>query len=87
MPSAFTYIAAPINDPVLRVAAGRLGRSDANRFVSEADVERIVICLRIDGDRLDAELPARTDHPDGDLTTIGNKDTTKHFCLVRLSAI
>ena len=48
--------------------AGR--RADANGFVRELDVERIHICLRVNGERSDAELLASPDDAQGDLTPI-----------------
>jgi hypothetical protein len=53
-------------------------RADADVLVREAHVQRILVGLRIDGHGLDAQLAARENHAQRDLTTIGNKDFFEH---------
>jgi hypothetical protein len=43
-------------------------------MVGERGVERLRVRIGVDGHRFDAHLAARTDHADGDLTTIGDQD-------------
>ena len=57
-----------VRDP--QVALGRRRRADADRPVGEPDVQRVAVGGRVDGDRLDAELVDRADHPDGDLAAV-----------------
>ena len=69
-----------------RLAAGRLGRgdhvrdaqvalrrgrrADADGPVGEADVKRVAVGGRVDGDGFGAELVDRADDPDGDLAAV-----------------
>ena len=46
------------------------GRADADGAVGEADVERVPVGGRVDGDGLGAELVDRADDPDGDLAAV-----------------
>jgi len=48
-------------DVQVAVSAGR--RADADILVREADVQGLAIGLGVNGDRADAQLAARTDHP------------------------
>ena len=57
------------------LAAGR--RPDADVVVGEADVERFAVGLAVDGHRLDPQLPARADDPQGDLPAVGDQDLLK----------
>ena len=43
----------------VQVAVGAARRADADVLVGEADVQRVLVGLRVDGHGLDAELPAR----------------------------
>jgi hypothetical protein len=52
--------------------------TNANGFIGEADVQRIAVGFAVDGDRLDAELFAGADHPEGDFTAIGYQNFLKH---------
>ena len=54
------------------LAAGR--RADADVVVGEADVERLAVGLAVDGHRLDPQLPAGPDDPQGDLPAVGDQD-------------
>ena len=57
-----------------QIALGGRGRSDADRDVGEPDVHRVRVGVAVDGDRLDPEVPARADDPDGDLAPVGDQD-------------
>jgi hypothetical protein len=54
------------------LAAQRVG------LVGQSDMESVAVELAVDGDRGDAHLLARTDHADGDLTSIGDEDLCEH---------
>jgi plastocyanin len=41
-------------------------------------VRGVAVGLAVDGDAADAEFPARADHPDGDLTAVGDQDGVEH---------
>ena len=60
------------------VALARRRRTDANRLVGQANVERIGVGGRVDGYGLDAELVQRANDADCDLTTIGYQYTREH---------
>jgi hypothetical protein len=62
-------------------------RSDADVLVRKFDVERVLVGLGVHGDRLDAELAARIDDPQGDFATIGDENFLKHIaCSAGLQA-
>jgi hypothetical protein len=46
--------------------------------VGEANVERVTVGRRVDGDGLDAELTAGPDDPDGDLASVRDQDAAEH---------
>src|SRR5665213_919374 len=54
------------------------GRTDRIGLVRQRDMQRIVIGLGIDRDRLDAESARRADDPAGDLAAIGDQDFAEH---------
>ena len=60
----------------ITVAAAR--RADADVFIRKPDVQRVLVGLRIHGHGLDAQLAAREDHPQRDLSTIGDKNFLEH---------
>ena len=62
----------------VEVAVGAARRPDADGLVGEAHVQRVLVRLGVDGDRLDAELAAREDDPQGDFATVGDQDLLKH---------
>ena len=47
---------------------------------------RVAVGLRVDGDRLDAELVERADDADGDLAAVGDQDLCEHQRRAMLSA-
>ena len=56
----------------IQIAFAAARRADADGFIGEADVERIAIRLRIDGDGRDAQLFARADDSQGDFPAVSN---------------
>jgi hypothetical protein len=72
-----------VRDPEIRVAAGR--RTDADVVVREADVQALPVGLGIDRDRLEPELSARANDPQGDLPAVGDEHFLEHYwaCLGR----
>ena len=68
-----------LEDPFgLEIALGGGRRSDGDRVVGLAHVQRGAIGLRIDRDRLDAQVAAGADHAHGDLAAIRNQDSLEH---------
>ena len=55
-----------------RLAAQRVG------LVGEAHVQCVPVELGVDGDRVDAQLAAGPDDPDGDLATVGDQHLGEH---------
>ena len=53
-------------------------RADADRLVGELHVLRVAVGLRIDDDRLDAELAAGALDAQGDLAAVGDQDLLEH---------
>src|SRR5207237_6698063 len=54
----------------VEVAVARRRPPDAHVVVGEARVEAVAIRLGVHGHRLDSQLLARTDHPQGDLPAV-----------------
>jgi hypothetical protein len=65
-----------VGDVQITFAAAR--RPDAHGFIGKAHVQRIPVGLRIDGDRLDSQLLARADDPQGDLAAVGYQNFVEH---------
>ena len=65
-----------IRDLEVGGAAGR--RPDAHVVVGEAHVQRLAVGLAVDRHRRDAELPARANHPQGDLPAVGDQHLLEH---------
>ncbi len=77
-----------------RVRAGDLGRSDQSRdveiglacrrrsdadvVVGEAHVQRLAISFGVDGNRLNAQLAARTNHTQRDLAAVRDENLVEH---------
>jgi hypothetical protein len=61
-----------------QVAVGASGRPDADVFVREAHVQRVLVRLGVHRDGLDAELAARADHPQRDLSPISDQNLLEH---------
>ena len=56
-------------------------RADADGLVGQLDVARVLVGLRVHGDRLDAHLAGGLDDPAGDLAPVGDQDFLEHGCL------
>jgi len=54
------------------------GRPDADVVVGEPDVERFPVRLGVDRHRLEPELAAGADDPQGDLAPVGNEHLPEH---------
>ena len=62
-------------------------RADGNGLVGHLDMQRVAVGLRVDGDRLDAELAGRLDDAAGDLAAIGDQDLLEHARPSRLARL
>src|SRR5436190_1781816 len=60
-----------------QVALSRWSWPDPVRLIGKARVERPLIGVRVHGNRLDPELGARSDHPDGDLGAVRDEQATQ----------
>src|SRR5450759_4771657 len=60
------------------VAVGAARRPDADVFVREPDMERVLVRLGIHRDGLDPELLAGVDDPKGDFPAVGYQDLFEH---------
>ena len=63
---------------LVEVAVGGLGRADAYGLACQLDVERLRVRLGVHGHRLDAQLPAGPQHPQGDLAPVGDQYPLQH---------
>ena len=63
---------------MLQVGQPARGRADADVVVGEADVQRLAVGLAVDRHRLNPELPAGPDDPQGDLPAVGDEDFLEH---------
>src|SRR5690242_21811963 len=62
----------------IEIAFGAARGADADGFVGKTDVERVALRFGVDGDRADAQLFARRENAECNLTTISNKDLLEH---------
>ena len=60
------------------VAVGGAGRAHADGLVGQLEIGRSAVGLAEDGDGLDAELAAGTNHPQRDLAAVGDQDPFEH---------
>jgi len=60
-------------------------RADADAFVRKADMHRVGISGRMHRDGRDAELLARPQYPQRDLSAIGDQDFFEHFFKPRIA--
>ena len=67
----------------VEIALAAARAADADVFVGEAHVQRVLVGLRIDGDGLDAQFAAREDDAQRDLPTVGDQDLLEHEALRR----
>ena len=58
------------------VATGR--PADADVVVGKADVQRLPVRFGVHRDRLDAQLFARADHPQGNFPAVGDQHFLEH---------
>ncbi len=61
-----------------QVALGRRRRTDGDRLVGPAHVQRVLVGLRVDRDALDPHAPGRAHDAAGDLTPVGDQDLGEH---------
>ena len=62
----------------VEVALGARRLADADRLVSESQMQRIAVRLGVDRNGLDAEVLARAQNAQRDLATIGDEDAREH---------
>src|SRR5689334_1736090 len=62
----------------IEIAFGAARGADADGFVGKTDVERVAIRFGVHGDRAEAQLFARRENAECNLTTISNKDLLEH---------
>src|SRR5579871_986752 len=62
----------------VEVALRQLRRPNTNRFVGEANWQGKAIRFAVNGDRTAAQLLARADHAQGDLSSVGDQDLLEH---------
>ena len=67
----------------VEVGVGRRRRADADRLVGEADVHRVGVGGRMDGDRLDAHLVAGAVDAQRDLAAVGDQQLLDRHRLSR----
>ena len=65
----------------VEVARARRRRTDADLLVGEADVQRVGVGGRVDGDRADPHLPTGTDDPQRDLAAVRYENLFKHAAI------
>ena len=63
-------------DPQVALRCGR--RPETDGLVGQANVQRVAVGGRVDGDGLEPELVHRSDHADGDLAPVGDEDAREH---------
>ncbi len=66
----------------VQVAVGAARRPDADVLVREADVQRILVGLRVHRDGLDAQFAAGANDPQRDLPAVGDQDFLEHCVVV-----
>src|SRR5262249_1439577 len=69
----------PVNDlRDVEIALQGRARSDGNRAIGQLDVQRLLIGVGKDRNRLDAELAARLDDANGNLAAVRDQQTSNH---------
>ena len=66
-----------------QVRAGEIGfgwprRTARERLIGQAHVQRVAVCLRVDGHGRDAELATGANDPNRDLAAVRDQDLSKH---------
>ena len=69
----------------VQVARRARRRADADVFIGEPHVERVLVGLGVDGHGLDAELAARHDDAQCDLAAVGDQDLLEHGYFARIA--
>jgi hypothetical protein len=69
----------------IEIALGGRRRADAHAFVGQAHVHGVLVGGGMHRHRLDAQLAAGAQHPQGDLAAIGDQDLVEHADLVASS--
>ena len=68
---------------ILSIDADRIraagGGADSDGLVGHLDMQRVLVGVGIDGDRLDAHLARGLDDAAGDLAAIGDQDFLEHW--------
>ena len=62
----------------IEIAVRRAGGADAVGPLRQLDMKSLRIGLGVDHHRLDVQLPAGPEHPDGDLAPVGDQNTLEH---------
>ena len=62
----------------VEIGLGRRGGADADRLVGQLQIRRVLVGGGIDDGRLDAQLAAGADDPQGDLAAVGDEDLGEH---------
>src|SRR2546427_7652733 len=69
----------------VQVAVRAAGRPDADVFVGEPHVQRVLVGLGVDRHRLDAQLTARKDDAECDLSAVRDQNFLEHCYFVRMA--
>jgi hypothetical protein len=64
----------------IQVAVARRGRADAHALIGKAHMHRVLVGGGMHGDRRNAQLLARAQHAQGDLTAICDQNFVEHRC-------
>ncbi len=62
----------------IQIAQRQLRRPNADGLIGKAHVQRVAVRLAVNGDRADAQLLARANHAQCNLSAIGNQDFLEH---------
>ena len=62
----------------IQIALRQLGRANADSFVSKADMQRVAVGFAIDSNGANAQFFTGTDHPQGNLSAIGDQNLFEH---------
>ena len=70
----------------IQVTASTFCGTNTNRFIGKPHVQTVAICLRIHRHSFNAQFLRRANNTQGDLSTIGNQNLSKHRYVRRLNA-
>ena len=65
---------------ISEIGLGGRRRADMHGLVGHFDMQRVLVGVGIDRDRLDAHLAGGLDDAAGDLAAIGDQDFLEHLC-------